>query len=351
MDNVIEEIRVLIVTGKNDTYPRQLPGGEPYIERNGRRYHFFINERDCNPDIVVVRNKHFKTPMTFEIERENTILMMSEPKSVVSFPKRYLKQFGMVYSCQENVDHKNVVYGPALLPWTFDVVRKGSEESHHLTFDELISMPLPEKSKDLSIIISDKSHTKGHQARLDFVYKLKEHYGDRLDLFGRGFKEFDEKWALMSPYRYHIAIENSSSRYYWTEKLSDGFVCGCYPIYYGCKNTEDYFDKESYASIDIEDVEGAIRIIDDIVARNVYEEKKALIEKSKEQVLVKYDMFHIIADCCDKLKMGGKREKVTLMPCRTATDMRHIYNNLIERNLQRAKNIVKTAMGMRKFDK
>ena len=57
---------------------------------------------------------------------------------------------------------------------------------------------------------------------------------------GFGFNPITNKKNAIDPYLYSIAIENSSYRHYWTEKISDVFLGYSAPIYYGCKNLDEY---------------------------------------------------------------------------------------------------------------
>ena len=45
------------------------------------------------------------------------------------------------------------------------------------------------KTKLLSIVVSNKTFTKGHRDRLEFCLKLKERLGDKVDLFGNTEKK------------------------------------------------------------------------------------------------------------------------------------------------------------------
>ena len=121
--------------------------------------------------------------------------------------------------------------------------------------------------------------------------KLKKHYGDRIDVYGRGFNGFEDKWDVLAPYKYHIAIENSSEKYYWTEKLSDCYLTGTFPIYYGCRNIGEYFDEKSYARIDINNFENAVKTIDEILGEDLYEQRRNALIESKRMVLDKYNIF------------------------------------------------------------
>ena len=69
----------------------------------------------------------------------------------------------------------------------------------------------------------------GHVQRLEFVNKLKEHFWDKIDMFGRGINSFDDKAYVLMPYKCYIAIENSVLDDYITEKLLYSFITYTYP--------------------------------------------------------------------------------------------------------------------------
>lgn len=330
--------KVLIIQGSNDDKGilRQLP---PKFKQADSKYQFFINDGVENPDFVVVRNKYLKQTRTFNIAPENTILMLSEPRSILSFPKTYRNQFGMLYSCQHEISHRNVKYGPALLPWFVGVVVCNNIAKYSITYSDLKDKPFPEKTKLISVISSNKAFTKGHQDRIDFVQKLKRRYGDKIDVFGRGIAGFDDKWDVLAPYKYHISIENSSLPYYWTEKLSDCYLTGTYPIYYGCTNVNDYFPDDSLAKIDIHNFDAAIATIDRIIADNEFEKRQDTLRECQNLVLDKYNLFNIIAECCDSLNPDAPKQKVTLKPAVTMMDWHNIYLQVIDRNMLKIRKL------------
>jgi len=326
--------KVKITTGsgvENQQMLRQMPGRKN-ISRCGK-YQFFINEDVVDPDFWVVRNKYQKKTETHNIAPQNTILMVSEPRSIVNFPKKYRDQFGMLCTCQEGVKHKNVIYCQAVLPWWVGIARKKDGDMITLDYDDLKKNRVPEKTKLISVITSDKAFTQGHQDRISFVEKLKEHYGEKLDVFGRGFNDFDDKWNVLAPYKYHIAIENSSLKYYWTEKLSDSYLASTYPIYYGCKNIADYFPSDAYKTIDIHNFQGAIETIDHVIAQNEFEKNQDVLKKSKDLVLDDYNILNFISSCLDTLDPTLPKQSVTLKPAITLFDWHNAYLYVIERNL------------------
>jgi len=137
---------------------------------------------------------------------------------------------------------------------------------------------------------------KAHRKRFEFAKLLKAHFGDKMDLFGRGLNEIEDKWDALEPYQYHVAIENSAVNDYWTEKLADAFLAGCHPIYYGCPNIDRYFDPSSLTPIDIDQPEKATAVIEACIAQNQYEASKDLIWEARTMVLDRYNLFALIAD-------------------------------------------------------
>jgi hypothetical protein len=312
----------------------QTKGGKG-ISKCGK-YHFFLNEEIENPDFWVVRGKGITQEETCMVAPENTILLLSEPRSIINYPKRYRAQFGMLCSCQKELKHKNIRYTPAILPWFVGVSQTG-KYTCTMDYDALKAMDTPPKSKLISVVTSNKAFTKGHQNRIKFVEHLKKHYGDQLDVFGRGYKTFDDKWEALAPYKYHIAIENYSDKYYWTEKLSDCYLTETYPIYYGCTNIDDYFPKGSYTPIDIRHADEAISIIDETIKKNEFENNLLVLKQCKELVLEKYNLFDMIAAVCDELDPKATKHKVTMKPAVSSLDWHNIYLYFFAHNYYRLK--------------
>lgn len=109
--------------------------------------------------------------------------------------------------------------------------------------DDMIK--IHKKSKLASMIYSWKSDTEGHKLRHIIAST------DGLDLYGSGCGRIIEfKEEGLADYYFSITIENSKSKYYFTEKILDCFACGTIPIYWGCKNIGDYFDERGIISFD-----------------------------------------------------------------------------------------------------
>ena len=80
--------------------------------------------------------------------------------------------------------------------------------------------------------------------------------------------------------------------------MSDCFLGESYPLYYGCKNLESYFDVNSFSSIDICDPELAIKKIEIAIENNLYEKNLESLLRSKNLILNHYNFFSFAAKVC-----------------------------------------------------
>jgi hypothetical protein len=199
------------------------------------------------------------------------------------------------------------------LPWMVGakysaISRKWSD--FHLDYDKLKQCPPPNKTKLISIICSDKKTTPDHRQRIIFTDRLKEYFGNRIDVYGKEGHLLEDKWSALYDYKYHIAIENSSINDYWTEKLSDSFLGLCFPIYYGCKNINQYFDIRSFQAIDIYNIDESINKIDKILDQNLYEDSLSWLIDAKNKVLDTYNLFPYIISMVSMCNSINKKEVI-----------------------------------------
>ncbi len=125
---------------------------------------------------------------------------------------------------------------------------------------------LPEKRPGISMVVGRKQRTEGHRLRHDVWRRQDEILApksfftsdrgwprklswlrgcpwlDPLPVNPWGWPVLGESKLPLFETRFHIAIENCRSRYYFTEKLLDCFLTDTVPIYWGCRNIGEYFD-------------------------------------------------------------------------------------------------------------
>lgn len=287
MEQPIIRVKVVGLDSVVD-WKRQLPSSD-YRLGNIQ----FIMPFEQNEDFLVVFNSVFQYPIKTKCEKARRIFIASEPPNVHRYNSKFLKQFGTVITADPNCIHQNIIRLPAGLPW--HVGRYFDQESKAKLFSELKEWQ-PKKSKLCSVICSDKVFTKEHQARSEFVEKLKAHFRDKIDFYGRGTNPIEDKEVALAGYRFHIALENTTCSDYWTEKIADPFITLTYPIYGGCDNLEKYFDSKSFTRIDINQPEQAFKIIEQVLNSNIDQENLKYLKDSKERVMTKDNLFYMITN-------------------------------------------------------
>ena len=307
-----------MITVKISTSPwpitRQTPGGKGVWGECC----FFCNMDIDRCDYWFVLEGPGRKKETAVCPKENTVFVAHEPPTLRTYRSDFLHQFAAVITSDAHIDHPNPVLQQSGLPWHVGRRQKGHVNMGFTKdYDELKAITSIEKTKMISVVSSSKTMTDGHRQRVDFALRLKSHFGDKIDLFGRGLNEIEDKWDALVDYRYHVAIENSEVNHYWTEKISDAFLAGCHPIYHGCPNIADYFSPGSFTLIDINDQDRAIATIEACIEQDRYTSSRRLIWESREKVLDQYNLFPMIADYIakDRQRSSGQTRtpvKVTI---------------------------------------
>ena len=152
------------------------------------------------------------------------------------------------------------------------------------SFDELVAMKPPEKSRQMSAIASTRAHVAGHHARNAFIERVISEFPD-IDVYGRGRpKSLEDKWDGIAPYKYTIAIENGSTPDYWTEKLTDAFMGWSVPLYFGAPNIQDYFPADSFIWLPIDEPEKALDVIRDTLENDSWEDRLEAVSEARRAI-------------------------------------------------------------------
>ena len=77
---------------------------------------------------------------------------------------------------------------------------------------------------------------------------------------------------------------------YFSEKFTDTILCYTIPIYYGCPNIEEYFPKDCYYVIDINDV-NVFDKIKEIINKPITEKQIKAIHEARDLILNKYNIW------------------------------------------------------------
>ena len=178
-----------------------------------------------------------------------------------------IEEFDAIFTCDKDLVnlHEKIhfCYAGSTLPW----IRKEDRNIHWKDDNRFCSM-----------VASNKNRCKGHQQRIDLHNRIKELFGSPdennpnppIQFFGGivdkpfGVSDnLEENWhnkiEAFGPYIYNIVMENDRYPGYFTEKLTDCFVTGTVPIYWGAPDIGDYFDTNGM--IQVNNIDEIIRVL------------------------------------------------------------------------------------------
>lgn len=248
------------------------------FDADARDYDFLIVYEDLPPrfgETKIYRSERLACA------KANTMLITTEPASIRIDGPAYVQQFGVIWTSKPPQFTPGVRRISSPPPLRFFYGRNLGGGPHRTP-----GGPFPEKTHDLSAMCSKKAmdHTL-HKRRLDFIEAIKTRLGDQLHLFGRGFHPVDDKAEAMDSFRYHIAIENHQQNGHITEKLTDCFLAGCLPFYFGAPNYADYFPERSVIPIDIMDIEGSENTIRNAIKNNAFMKRLDAVKTARNITL------------------------------------------------------------------
>jgi hypothetical protein len=227
---------------------------------------------------------------TTEVPPGNVILVTWEPPGGVRphYRQQYVDQFACVVTCHRDIRHDCVHYQQQGHPWFV-----GKD------YDTLHVEAAPDKDRLLSVVTSDKGHTEGHRQRLALARAVVD--GVRgAELWGRGFQPFGDKWEVLAPYRYSLAIENLVLDDWTTEKLGDCFLARTHPFYVGCPNITRYYPEDAVTVLPADDVQAAVDIIRTTLNNaDHYDRTLPAIEEARRRYLEQHQLFPMLAALLD----------------------------------------------------
>jgi len=149
---------------------------------------------------------------------------------------------GGIYKwCIKNIDNLKLKY---ISIFTHDVELSNLSDLFVLTQCSAKSFlshgEIYSKNKLVSMICSNKVMCKEHLYRQNIIKK----FSNKCTHFGRGFNELINKEEGLKDFCFSFAMENATYSNMFTEKITDCFMTGTIPIYYGISNIGDYFNTD-----------------------------------------------------------------------------------------------------------
>ncbi len=298
----MKTINISSVHGYNP-WLRQFPNGIP--EWDGWR--FVFNDDENHYDYLVVFDD-LHAPIVPKCPPENIIHIATEPPSCMMYNKKFLAQFAWILTLgNKNSKHPGAIPHQPSLTWHIgwrQSLERETDSSKIMSFEALKSLIDQPKSKLISIISSNLTGTTSHRARLKFAQKIKRHYGDRLDFYGRGFVQMDDKLEALQKYRFQIVLENSVHENYFSEKLTDCILAGTYPIYHGCPNLARYFPENSYLPININNFDESVAAIDNAITQQYDKKYRKEMREAQQRVLYEHNIYPMLIRLIEKIEVG-----------------------------------------------
>jgi hypothetical protein len=147
-------------------------------------------------------------------------------------------------------------------------------------YKELASL---DKQLEVSFLCGPKNLIEGHHLRHKIWNKQNEinipikfiYEGNKMPCFEHSM--------------FHIAVENSQNKNYFTEKIIDAFISKTIPIYWGCPNLEEYFDMRGV--ITFSDENELVNIVNSLTEEE-YISKNQYIEKNYNTAIYYAEIFN-----------------------------------------------------------
>ena len=259
---------------------RQTPGNKGIWDA----VRFTVDEvLDC--DYFVMLNNCSSTPVKVNCPRGHLWCLVQEPyvPGLHDWMIEGHANFARVFTHHRPRSDPKYVRSQPALEWWVD-----------FTYDELVALAVPAKTKAISFIASDLRWLPGHRKRSALREFLGRAAPGKVDLFGRGISYLEDKWTGLAPYRYSIAVENCNSPDYWTEKIADCFLSWTIPLYDGCPNLEDYFPADSVIRIDASDQMATLARINQLLRLDEWERRLPALQEARRRVLESYQLFPVL---------------------------------------------------------
>lgn len=305
---------VLFVDGEGGAWPWRRQMREPGDAWGTTHYTFAVDSKS-KPDWLVVFSAWPEVPLQTSVPKHRRIFVAGEPESFHRYQPRFLEQFGTVITTQRGTWHPGAIYEQPGINWFAGVrFQDGPQRMVPVLSFADFEAGNPVKTKLCSVVCSTNATTRGHRKRIDFVDLLQREFGDQIDFYGRGRRDVADKDEALADYRFHIALENSEQRDYWTEKLADPFLRGCYPIYSGCPNLSSYFPEGSYARIDLAKPSKALAVVATVLESDRDQRYASELAEAKRLVLFEHNIFAMLEALYPKLEAREPQPAGSLDP-------------------------------------
>lgn len=150
--------------------------------------------------------------------------------------------------------------------------------------------PIPDntlKKFTLTFLCGSKQSLPGHKLRHE-VLKYSDYFTGNFNKQFYYSYPSGKKQDTLYPAMFSIIIENTQHKNYFTEKIIDCFLSKSIPLYWGCPNINDYFEKSGIIKFtDVNDLISKTKLL----SPEIYNSKLEVIEKNFK-IAITYKDFH-----------------------------------------------------------
>ncbi|WP_162901492.1 glycosyltransferase family 10 [Breoghania sp. L-A4] len=261
----------------------------------------------------LVVNGDTGVPIPTTIPRSRRLLFLSEPPEVLRLTRGFVEQFGTIVGGVDVPGYSGMQFRshPAI-HWFFSgsITARGWQQT--MSYAELRDLPPPgDKQTAISVVLSKKTQTPQHRARLVFVEALQKRFPDRVKVFGSGFERIDQKADAILPYKYHLALENNDIPHFWTEKLADALLGWSLPVHAGCKNVSGYFPPKSFVPLDLQNQNEAMDTVARLLDSDPYDDHLDAIATARRSLIEEHTVFAVARRVIEAIEPGCRYDAPT----------------------------------------
>jgi hypothetical protein len=170
---------------------------------------------------------------------------------------------------------RNHQHFSCILTWGQDILDK-CENALLLPFgtsfldyeDKHKSLAFNKKHLEISFLCGPKNMIEGHYLRHK-IWNKQNKINIPIKFIYEGIKIPCFEHSM-----FHIAVENSQNKNYFTEKIIDAFLTKTIPVYCGCPNIGDFFDENGIIKFNNE--EELINIVNVLTEKDYWDRKDAI---------------------------------------------------------------------------
>lgn len=219
--------------------------------------------------ITIFTDNYIGHPIIEKVKTKTKIAWLLEPRVIDS------RTYGIITEIEDKFDY--------ILTYDTELLKRGDKYLKYVVAQSRVSnsdSKIYDKSKLVSMIASHKRISSGHKYRHEIYSKL--HNKHKFDMWGSGYKRFENKLDPLRDYYFSISVMNCKVNNFFTEVLVDNFRLGTVPIFWGCPNIGEYFDERGIITFDsINELDDILNnlTIKDYTDRLEYIEKNLILSK------------------------------------------------------------------------